>query len=89
MMVKKKWKKAEDIKEEPPVEVQKKEPKVEEVNENIPEKVPEEEPKIEEKKRSSIAKIDINPKIRKGDFVPEELIAQWKSSGLDLSERLE
>lgn len=36
-----------------------------------------------------VAKRDINLQFRKGDSVPEEVVARWKKSGLKVSELIE
>lgn len=59
---------------------------VEEVKEAVEETVPvEPEAPVEEPKKEGKyqANVDINPKIRKGDTVPEEMVNAWKASGID------
>lgn len=69
-MAKKKGKKAaEEPKEDP--------------KEEVKEPTPEEAPVEKEKTGKYQAAVDINPQIRKGDEVPEEMVNAWKTSGID------
>lgn len=64
---------------------------VEEEEENLPteEEVDELPAEKEDKVEGKIAAVDINPQLRKGNVVPEALIAKWKECGIDYSKFLE